>query len=359
MANSVEIRNEVVLLHGQVTVLNRSAGPRATFTPIRPDDSLTRRIFHAAGSWAPGGRITQYHWDFGDGHSTTASGNAARFISEHEYAMGSYNVCLSITDDLGRSTTNCVWVETARLSLRHTPAQYQGRPLSAWRACQTTDPIDVEFSVFDEFTPVSDALVRVEGQDYELEGYTNQYGKVAFQIDITNDHARPDGMGRGYMIVRARKDGYLSAPFGTLVFIDCAQLSELVDLGSLRIRDLSERLQKIAELLDSFNPVPPKPFPPLENRLGPFDGRVADVALGLDVLTKLVLLLRQDSDALPVMRLLGLKTTKKRSLSALKERLEQSFSNIERSLDALAEETRRLQEMQERDRQKFAPERRV
>lgn len=350
-ATFVEIRSEAVIVHGDVNVMNRSSRPHANFIALRPENALTRRILHAGASWAPGGRIIQYHWDFGDGQSEGTAGNNARFVTEHDYEPGIYDTCLTVTDDLGRAQTSCLRLATARLSLQHTPVQYHGHTLLPWEDCQTADPIKAEFTVFDEQTPVRDALVRVEGRgEYRFEGYTDQQGKVTFQIDITNDRTILDGQGRGYMIVRASKDRYIAPPFERLVFVDCEQLFTTIDLGRKGLAGLLERLrefERVREPPDLGRPdIPPEPegpFRPIKGRFDSYRRKVEDVGLALDVLTKLVILLERDSEALPIQPLLGVDTQEGEPLKILAQRFEESFSNISKALDTIREESRRLQ----------------
>ncbi|WP_082498515.1 LamG domain-containing protein [Plantibacter sp. Leaf314] len=74
-----------------------NALPTAAFTATPSDLGAT---FDAAGSTDSDGTIASYAWDFGDG--TTGSGVTAT----HTYgAAGSYAVKLTVTDDLGASTT--------------------------------------------------------------------------------------------------------------------------------------------------------------------------------------------------------------------------------------------------------------
>jgi PKD domain len=343
-ATSVEIRSDALIMHGEVTVMNRSAQPHAAFVSLRPENALTRRILHAGPSWAPGGRITEYHWDFGDGQSERSAGDTTRFVTEHDYQPGVYNTCLTVSDDLGRTRTACVSLATATLSLRHTPVQYEEHTLSPWHVCQTTDPIDVEFAVFDEQTPVRDALVRVEGREgYQFEDYTDQQGRISFRIDLTNDHARSDGSGRGFMIIRASKDGYVSASFATLYFVDCELLFAPIDRSREALAELFERFQELPDLTGpDIPPGPDGPWPPIESELDSYKRRVGDVGLALDVLTKLILLLERDPEILQIEPFLGIDNVEGESIKALEQRFEEGLSTISEALDGLHEERHRL-----------------
>jgi hypothetical protein len=68
-----------------------------------------------------------------------------------------------------------------------------------------------------------------------------------------------------------------------------------------------------------------------------------DIALALDILTKLVILVEQNSAALPYPVLLGIDARARRPLEAFRERLDESVSTVSQALDALREERRRLE----------------
>ncbi len=65
-------------------------------------DELT---FDAAGSYDPEAISIDYHWDFGDGNTSTG------LIVGHSYSMlGNFTVTLAVTDDLGLNATASTWV---------------------------------------------------------------------------------------------------------------------------------------------------------------------------------------------------------------------------------------------------------
>ena len=79
-----------------------------TFSPANPQPNDEVR-FNAAGSTpAAGRRIVRYRWDFGDG--TTASGQQV----SHRYSLPrTYNVTLTVTDDIGRTSVVTQSVDVA------------------------------------------------------------------------------------------------------------------------------------------------------------------------------------------------------------------------------------------------------
>ena len=80
-------------------IIPPGGGPTARFffspTAPREDDDV---FFDGSGSAADAG-IASYNWTFGDGRSTTSSSPTAR---HHYGVVGSYNVVLTVTDNLGR-----------------------------------------------------------------------------------------------------------------------------------------------------------------------------------------------------------------------------------------------------------------
>lgn len=84
-------------------------GPTAAFTTV-PGTAGSATTFDAGGSTDSDGQVTRYDWDFGDGQ--TASATSAQ--AAHTYASpGAYTVTLTVTDDIGCSTTVVFTGQTA------------------------------------------------------------------------------------------------------------------------------------------------------------------------------------------------------------------------------------------------------
>ena len=72
-----------------------------TFSPAQPAVNQTVFFNGSASTAGPGHTITSYNWNFGDG--ATGSG----VTSSHAYtSAGSYNVTLTVTDEIGQSNTS-------------------------------------------------------------------------------------------------------------------------------------------------------------------------------------------------------------------------------------------------------------
>ena len=69
-----------------------------------PEMPITNELvtFNASASYSPGGDVTSYQWNFGDGNTTEVS----ECITKHTYALpGNYTVTLKVTDDNNFSNT--------------------------------------------------------------------------------------------------------------------------------------------------------------------------------------------------------------------------------------------------------------
>ena len=90
--------------------VGQSAAPTAdfTFSPANPQPGDDVRFNAGASVASPGRRIVSYSWDFGDG--TTGSGITAT----RRYTLPrTYNVTLTVTDDIGRTSVVTKSIEVA------------------------------------------------------------------------------------------------------------------------------------------------------------------------------------------------------------------------------------------------------
>lgn len=77
--------------------------PKASFTVPEVPNEAEPAIFDATGSSDQNGSVVKYHWEFGDGSTTTTKDP----VVEHTYEIGDYgnqDVSLSVTDDNGATS---------------------------------------------------------------------------------------------------------------------------------------------------------------------------------------------------------------------------------------------------------------
>lgn len=333
-ATSVEIRSEAILIHGTVAVQNPSAAPSAAFV-VLPGTSPTRRILHAGQSWAPGGRLTQFRWDFGDQHSETTLGDNVRFVAEHDYAPGVYRACLTVTDNLGRTAQTCRTMRVRDLTLRHTP-EGGGAPTSEWEVCEKSGPFTAEFQVRDGPMPMPDALVRAfSPYGWEVNGFTNANGKVTLPLEPQHFTTLVGGTYFPSVRVEASKSGYYRA-LEDLEMVDCAARQQ-------RVGNLKDFLGELLELLPvpiegiggPVPPIPPTDGDPFDTS-DPLDPRaaelMADLILTVNVLTKVVQLADRRHGAEVIATLLGIDPRADHPSGAISDRLTTLYaSTLERA----------------------------
>lgn len=84
----------------QAAQTNQSPTADFTWTPTEP--SVNETVHFSDRSTDPDGHIASWHWNFGDGSTSTSS------APTHAYSQsGDYNVCLTVTDDEGATDTRC------------------------------------------------------------------------------------------------------------------------------------------------------------------------------------------------------------------------------------------------------------
>jgi len=157
LATSVDIRPEAVIIHGTLTISQQFAPAEASLAVLTATSSPVNLIFHGGNSWAPGGQIAQFDFDFGDGTHDTTSNTAARFVVQHNYNPGTYNACLTITDGSAQSAKKCIIVQPGILVVEH--IRQRG---SAWEIC-TDEASQVIFQVTSSFSPLQGVLVTIAG----------------------------------------------------------------------------------------------------------------------------------------------------------------------------------------------------
>jgi hypothetical protein len=90
-----------LILEGAVEDRFTAQPVEVSFT-LGPTNDPAEIWFHAGQSWAPGGTVARYEWDFGDGTVTATSD----FMERHRYANpGDYTVSLTVHAEDGRQAT--------------------------------------------------------------------------------------------------------------------------------------------------------------------------------------------------------------------------------------------------------------
>jgi hypothetical protein len=107
-AETLAISPAGILVQGSVDVRQPRERPRAEIVPVAIEAG--RAVLHAGQSWAPGGNIAGFRWEFGDGQAEETAGAQAAFVVSHEYATGNYEACVTVTDDAGEADRACVRV---------------------------------------------------------------------------------------------------------------------------------------------------------------------------------------------------------------------------------------------------------
>ena len=164
--------------------------PTAAFTPsasVAAPGAPVSFDASASGPGDPGGTITDYSWNFGDGTPVDDAGGSAD--ASHAFASpGIYTVALTTTDDLGVSTTSTrqVTVDAPAAAFTTSPATVvaPGTAVS-FDATGSTDPegtiIDYSWN-FGDGTPVDDA-----GTSTSLQRAYASRGTYTVTLTVTNN----------------------------------------------------------------------------------------------------------------------------------------------------------------------------
>jgi hypothetical protein len=340
VAESIEVTTGGIVLHGHLVVGGSASQPVAELVAIPSAASARTRILHAAGAWAPGNRIVAYQWTFGDGQSASSSGTAARVATTHAYATGgTYQACVRVEDEVGRTATKCLTVRPGVLVLQHEVAA--GAFTAAWQLCDGPEVQTCLFRVSDELAPVNGAEVVVSTQTWSDRGITGPDGLVAFDLDparfdrlVLRTQGRP--LAAGWVRVEASKPGYDTA-HETLWLVSCTG-AVIGDIVSARDR-VQQWLERHVQLRFEIERLPSIPGSDI---LGA-DGRrrMVEAGLALDLLTRLFVLVEHDSDILPATEVLGVPADDRGSTGELARRLQDLVDQVSDRLAPIHERVRR------------------
>jgi len=123
-----------------------TTNPAALFT-FSPRFPLPSQIvtFNASASVAPNGYIDSYEWNFGDGNTTTV---ASEIITHVYPSLGTYNVTLNVTDNIGLWNTRSKLVAVKSLPVAsfvftpETPVVNEAVKFNASASSDSDGPID-------------------------------------------------------------------------------------------------------------------------------------------------------------------------------------------------------------------------
>lgn len=307
-AVAIEIREDAIVVHGQLLTPSSCASPSAGFAVLAGEESSTHMIFDGASSWAPGGNIIQYHWDFGDGATEATSGTQLRIAADHHYTSGVYSACLTVMDDRGITDTFCQTVRPGILVVRRVSNSRDIRNGREWDVCEEDEPYRVKLQVFRYTSPAKGVDVTITCAGRTLEEKTGGAGLVSFELtetdfiriasSVDNDSVeRPFNLTerRDLLISNPRLSGnrgvVVQAQWGELRsnrhilwLVDCASRVEIVNLAEKMSNDLRNRLRGLSTAVPGeTKPSGPRPDPVHAN---PIDASLAQTFA--DVQTTLI-----------------------------------------------------------------------
>ena len=135
--------------------------------------------FDGSKSYDPDGQIVGYTWDFGDG----ATGTGVK--ATHAYsAEGTYNVCLTVTDDKGATDKKCTTAEITKPKPPPTPTGKQP-PVAkfTFSPAQPEPGVAVNFDARESYDPDGGNIILYEW-DFG-DGSAKNYGAIVTHIFMT------------------------------------------------------------------------------------------------------------------------------------------------------------------------------
>jgi PKD domain len=334
-ASAVEVRPDAVVIQGTITITQPPRAPISDFAVVVA--SPNKLVFNASESWSPGGDLTSYRWDFGDGASSQASGQGASFVSEHTYPAGEYAACLTVEDAQGRTRRTCYGVQPGLLILE----QYDLEHSANWEFC-SSEPT-VAFRVSSSGTPIAAASVEAEGAGWAINGQTDAAGVTRLTFDAATVAAhgvaarKPSPFHLGLTRVTASKPGWQSR-VAFLWMVDCDALWAAVLDSTKRRDDLFDRLAGYAALKEliasgALKPTSPTLSPFVESPFAPDNPRAKDsnaLILSARVLDGITELLVSGGDTMPVAALLGIDPDEPEAGTLMQRRLGEAWNAFER-----------------------------
>jgi PKD domain len=333
-AAGIEVRPDAVVVHGTVTIAGSPPPPRARVVVFQ-GATPTSLVFHAGGSWSPGGEIGGVLWDFGDGTTQQGSGTSAVLVSGHTYAPGQYAACVTVTDMQGRTAQSCVGVQPGVLVLEQV-----GPGTQIWEFCKA-DP-KMTFRVTSSGAPIPQASVTVAGTGWQVVATTDLAGLASVTLNPGLVETagiplpKPSAYHLGAVRVTAAKSGWQPRQ-SQLWMVDCNAVIAAVLAAKAHREEILDRLAGYAalrELVEKFGKKRPKfpiPLGPIALEQPPGVKVLQHIERAVEVLTLLEDLLQEGTDVLPVSTVFGIKPDNPETTALLDRRFGELWSEIDQA----------------------------
>lgn len=326
---SIEVRPDVVVLHGALAVPTATVPPLVELAVVRVPGTINRRMVSATGTWAPSGVVSEIHFDVG-GTSVETSGTTLRSTLTLDLPVGLQRVCVTAIDSAGRTATRCLRVEVGAMTLRHRPSSN----MTMWNVCHAATDYVLAIEVLDERRPIEGATLEIFGPNWSQTTVTDRRGIGRLLVA----HGRPlipppagSVFVRGRLRVEARKTGFATSSPKYVRFVEC-------NLTAIPVPEVRERLKGVIEIVRRTprgldEPIIGDPAPLRPNGDGG-PSRADDLNLAIDIVHRLIALAERGSHTLHIADVLGAT-----SADAVAMRLGELVKQLERVVAEAQERT--------------------
>jgi PKD repeat protein len=300
---SAQMHSYGMVVQGTLNVGPTSRAPVAAFQVLPASTGPTSVIFNAQSSWSPGGLLASYHWDFGDGTQETSAGTSQRFVTSHNYAAGTYQACLTVTDAQGVSVATCHGVTPGVASVVRLNASSSTE--GTWAVCRTNTTHALSYLITANGAPVSGATMTLSAPGWQASATSGANGVISFpsiQESHFNVPIQVNALfATGCMNVALTVPGFPSTTH-VLMLIDCAAAAALNNI----LHELGDYAQQLPhDVLDPLGPVMAKHGVVSSDPSDPVAILIRDTVLTSEWLMKSVQLLHTTSDTQLAATLLG------------------------------------------------------
>lgn len=336
-ATTIEVRPDAVVVHGTVAIAGSPPPPQARVVVFQ-GATPTALVFHAGGSWSPGGEVSGARWDFGDGTTQQGSGTGVVLVTGHTYAPGQYLACVTVTDAQGRTAESCVAVQPGALVLDQV-----GPGTQIWQFCRS-DP-KVAFRVTSSGGPIPEATVTVSGTGWQVVATTDPNGLATVTLDPGKVQAagipasKPSAYHLGAVRVTAAKAGWQSRQ-SQLWMVDCNAVIAAVLAAKAHREEILDRLRGYAalrELVEKFGKKRPKfpiPLGPITLDEAPGIKDIRQIERAVEVLTLLEDLMADGTEVLPVSTVFGIRPDNPETTALVDRRFGELWAGVDAAAGA-------------------------